>query len=173
MRLPVLVTKTHRGKAFELDMERETITLLGIVGERLGTVPWASVIEMILGASGQPKATDSRSEQRASLILKVRYTTPDGKVIESRASGIGGGGLFIESAAPLRVGTHVPVAFALPDQPTEWLEAQCTVSWVCPKPDQYTFFPGMGMRFTDISPDIRSRLRDLVAAMTRPGGGKP
>jgi len=170
MRLPVITTPGHRGKALEVDVERETITLVGMVGEKLGTVSWEAVIGLIQAGHPQPKPGDARSEQRASLLVKVRYTTPDGKIIESRASGIGAGGLFIESTAPLRIGTHLSVEFALPDLPAEWLETRCVVSWVCPKPDQYTFFPGMGVRFLDISPEVRTRIRDLVTAVNRAGG---
>ncbi len=36
MRLPVIVTKAHKGKALELDCELETITLLGLPGGQAG-----------------------------------------------------------------------------------------------------------------------------------------
>ncbi len=86
-------------------------------------------------------------------------------MFESRAGGIGGGGLFIESTAPLPVGTKLTVEFVLPDRPAEWLEAKGAVAWVCPKADQYTFSPGMGVRFTDISAEARGRVMDLVKSL--------
>jgi len=39
MRLPVTVTQGHKGKSLELDCEQETITLLSLRGEQLGTLP--------------------------------------------------------------------------------------------------------------------------------------
>lgn len=169
MRFPVHLTTGHKGKALELDSERETITLIGLVGEQLGTVTWDSVINLIRGAGEQAPPAESRAQQRASLLVKVRYSTPEGKRLESRATGIGGGGLFIESTAPLRVGTELVIELALPDRPVEWLQAKGTVSWVCPKSDQYTFFPGMGVRFSEIAPEVRARILELVTSLKRSG----
>jgi len=159
MRLPVIATHGHKGKALDLDCEQETITLLGFRGEQLGTLTWESVIDQIL-ASREPKV---------SLSVKVKYSTPEGKLFESRAGGIGGGGLFIESTAPPPVGTKLTIEFVLPDCPSEWLEAKGAVAWVCPKADQYTFSPGMGVRFIDISADARRRVMDLVRSLKGTG----
>jgi len=169
MKLPVIVTLGHKGKALELDCEQETITLLGLGGEQLGTLTWESVIDQIL-ASRQPKdPKEARTDPRVSLSVKVKYSTPEGKLFESRAGGIGGGGLFIESTEPPPVGTKLAIQFALPDGPSEWLEAKGAVAWVCPKADQYTFSPGMGVRFTDISAEARGRVMDLVRSLKRTG----
>ena len=169
MRLPVIATHGHKGKALDLDCEQETITLLGFRGEQLGTLTWESVIDQIL-ASREPKdPKEARSDPRISLSVKVKYSTPEGKLFESRAGGIGGGGLFIESTAPPPVGTKLTIEFVLPDCPSEWLEAKGAVAWVCPKADQYTFSPGMGVRFIDISADARRRVMDLVRSLKGTG----
>lgn len=169
MKLPVTLTTAHKGKSLEIDSNREMVTVLGPSGERLGTVPWGSLIEHILGSNQPAPPGDARAQSRLSLLLKVRYSAPTGQRFESRASGIGGGGLFIESAAPLPIGTELAVEFALPDQPAEWLQAKGTVAWACPKADQYTFFSGMGVRFTDVSADVRQRVMDLVNSVKRGG----
>ncbi|HKN86221.1 MAG TPA: hypothetical protein VJV04_05145, partial [Nitrospiraceae bacterium] len=135
MRLPVITTIVHKGKALELDCERELITVRGPKGEKLGSVTWASIIEQARPLPEPDRWKELRDQPRLSLVLKVRYTTVGGKTIESRAGGIGGGGLFIESASPLPVGTGISVEFALPDQPTEWMHAKGAIAWVCPKPD--------------------------------------
>lgn len=167
MKLPVIVTQGHKGKALELDCEQETITLLGLRGEQLGTLTWESVIDQIM-ASREPKdPKEARTDPRVSLSVKVKYSTPEGKLFESRAGGIGGGGLFIESTTPPPVGTKLEIEFALPDGPSEWLEAKGAVAWVCPKADQYTFSPGMGVRFTDISAEARGRVMNLVRSLKR------
>ncbi|MGH7254602.1 MAG: PilZ domain-containing protein [Nitrospirales bacterium] len=174
MRLPVVLTKAHQGKALEVDKDKETITLVGPHGEPLGTVTWEAVITHILGTSPPVRPVDlsgQRNLPRASLLVKVRYRTAEGLQHESRASGIGGGGLFIESSAPLPVGTELSMDFALPEHPDEWLNAKARVSWVCPKPDQYTFFPGMGVRFTEISEAVRTRVMDLVNSLRRRSQG--
>jgi type IV pilus assembly protein PilZ len=172
MRLSVTVTQGHRGKFLEVDCEQETITLLGLEGQQMGTLPWESIIDQIL-ALRPPKSSKSskeaRTEPRVFLSVKVRYSTSEGKRFEGRAGGIGGGGLFIERTSPLPVGTKLKIEFALPERPSEWLEAKGTVAWVCPKADQYTFSPGMGVRFTEISTDVRGRVVELVRSLRRTG----
>jgi type IV pilus assembly protein PilZ len=165
MRLPVITTIIHKGKALELDCERELITVRGSKGEKLGSVTWASIIEQARPLPEPDRWNELRDQPRLSLVLKVRYTTAGGKTIESRAGGIGGGGLFIESVSPLPVGTDISLEFALPDQPAEWLHAKGAIAWVCPKPDHYTFSPGMGVQFTDIQLDARARIVELVKSL--------
>ena len=169
MRLQVIATVSHKGKALELDCERETITVRGLKGEKLGTVTWATIIEQARPVQEPERIAETRSQPRLSLVLKVKYSTVGGKCIESRAGGIGGGGLFIESLTPLRVGTDLDLEFALPDRPSEWMLAKGTVAWVCPKSDQYTFSPGMGVRFTDISTEARICVLEFVNAMKGSG----
>jgi uncharacterized protein (TIGR02266 family) len=165
MRLPVITTLGHKGKALELDCERELITIRGPKGEKIGSVTWASIIDQARPLPEPDRWNDLRDEPRLSLVLKVRYTTSGGKTIESRAGGIGGGGLFIESITPLPVGTDITLEFSLPDSPTEWMYAKGTIAWVCPKPDHYTFSPGMGVRFTDIGLEARTRIVELVKSL--------
>jgi type IV pilus assembly protein PilZ len=162
IRLHVIATAAHKGKALELDCERETVTIRGARGDKLGTVTWGSLIEQVGSTHDAGRMVDAREQPRISLVFNVRYRTSTGKSLESRAGGIGGGGLFIESTAPLPVGTDLTMEFFLPDRPTERMEAKGTVAWVCPKSDQYTFSQGMGVRFTDISAQTRARIVDFV-----------
>jgi uncharacterized protein (TIGR02266 family) len=138
------------------------VTLFGINGEPIGSLSWDFVIDQILAYRKLPVQQEVRSEPRISLVFRVRYTTPEGQRFESRAGGIGGGGLFIESQAPLPVGTKLAMEFSLPEKTTEWLPAKGIVAWVCPKADQYTFSPGMGMRFTEVTSEIREQILELV-----------
>ncbi len=167
MKLPVTATKAHKGKLLELDHERETIRLLGVGGAQMGTVPWGSVIDLILGLRAQNQPEGLRTELMDFLVLNVRYRTPDGHWFESRPSGGGDEGIFIESNDPLPVGTKLMMEVALPDYPSEWLGAKGTVAWVCPKADQYRFSPGMGVRFTEISEEGRARLVDMVKSLNQ------
>lgn len=168
MKVPVVTTKAHKGKSLELDCERETITLLGLAGEPLGTVTWGSVIDLIRATSERSRPVESRTQPRVPLVVRVKYGTPEGGQVEGRASGIGGGGLFIESSTPLPIGTHLSLEFALPDHPSDWLEAKGVVAWVCPRMDQYTSSPGMGVRFSKIADDARARILDVVDSSRRP-----
>lgn len=162
MKYPVSSSLRHRGKVLELDAEREIVTLRGINGEPIGGLSWDFVIDQILAYRKLPVQKEVRAEPRISLAFRVRYNTPEGQRFESRAGGIGGGGLFIESQTPLRVGTKLAMEFSLPSKPADWLPAKGVVAWVCPKADQYTFSPGMGVRFTEVTPEIRDRILELV-----------
>lgn len=169
MKLPLVVTKAHLGKSLELDTKRETITLLGSDGQVLGMVGWGAIVDHIISFSQQQaRPNEARVLPRVSLTAKVRYLASDGSQVESRATGVGGGGLFIESTSPMAVGTEFTVSFALPDRYAEWLEAKGRVAWVCPKADQYTFFPGMGVRFTTVAPDTLARMLEFVNSLKKP-----
>jgi uncharacterized protein (TIGR02266 family) len=169
VKYPVSSSLRHRGKALELDAAREVVTLLGINGEPIGSLSWDFVIDQILAYRKLPVPKEVRSEPRISLVFRVRYNTPEGQRFESRAGGIGGGGLFIESQTPLPVGTKLAMEFSLPEKPAEWLPAKGVVAWVCPKADQYTFSPGMGVRFTEVTQEIRDRILELVKSMQAKG----
>lgn len=162
MRLPIIATKTHLGKSLEVDSDRETLTLFGPGGEDLGTLPWEFIINQVLNTHKPVETTDHRSHPRVSLSFNIRYGTPEGNRFESIAGGIGIGGLFIESTSPLPSGTKVIMELSLPSQSQTWLTAKGEVAWVCPKADQYTFSPGMGVRFTELPQDTRTWILGLI-----------
>jgi len=167
MKLQVTVTEAHQGKALEIDYDQETITLMSLKGEPVGTVTWSSIIDYIESADELDGSRHVRAHPRAPLAVKVRYATQDGKQFESITGGIGGGGLFIESGAPLAVGSEVTVEFSLPDRPLERMKAKARVAWVRKKPERYLLFPGMGVQFTDIPSQARQQVMDLVTALNR------
>ncbi len=168
-RLAVPASRRHAGKTLELDQAHEVLILRGLNGELIGSLSWDAIIEQILAYHEARPPQESRREPRVSLALHVRYRTPDGQTFESRAGGIGGGGIFIESAEPPPAGTHLSLEFTLPDRPTEWLNARGVVAWVCPKADQYTCSPGMGVKFNDIATDARNKVVDLVRSIKSAG----
>lgn len=167
MKLPIVLTLQHQGKYLIVDAGRETINIHEESGHLLGNIPWAALVEQVLASDEDTRFAHYRSHQRAPLAVKVRYTTPEGKQCDSLTGGIGGGGLFIESGAPLEPGTELAVEFALPDRPWEKLKAKGKVAWTRKKPERYLLFPGMGIQFTDIDEKARSLLIDLVDALNR------
>ncbi len=135
--------------------------LLGTNGEQIGSLSWDFVIDQIMAYRKLSVQKEVRSEPRISLAFQVRYNTQEGQQFESRAGGIGGG-MFIESHAPLPVGTELFMEFSLPEKPDEWLPTEGVVAWVCPKADHYTFSPGMGVQFTEVAQNIRDWILELV-----------
>ena len=107
MKYPVVSSLRHKGKTIELDSAREIITLYGINGDPMGNLSWDFVIDQILAYRKPPASREARTEPRVTLAFRVKYKTPEGQQFESRAGGIGGGGLFIESQSPLAVGTKL------------------------------------------------------------------
>jgi len=147
----------------EIDSAHETLAVVGPDGKMMGRITWDLVIETILKISqAAPPPVPVRRQPRAALPITVRYRTADGTVVEGRTAGIGGGGLFIESPEPLTVGSPVSLEFVLPDRPNEWLRATGRVAWVCERPDQYHFHPGMGIKFEEIADGLRARIVALV-----------
>lgn len=167
MKLPVVSTVDHRGKSLIIDAQQETIQVYDKSGQLLGNVSWGLLIERVLASSEDSRFAHCRAQPRAPLALKVRYTTPEGKQFDSLTGGIGGGGLFIESGAPLSPGTELTVEFALPDRPTEKIKAKAKVAWARHKPERYLLFPGMGIQFLDLEEKIQEDLVNLVEALNQ------
>jgi type IV pilus assembly protein PilZ len=167
MKLPVVSTAHHRGKSLMIDTQQETIHVHDASGQLLGNVSWGSLIERVLAANEDARYAHCRTQPRAPLALKVRYTTPEGKQFDSLTGGIGGGGLFIESGAPLSPGTELTVEFALPDRPAEKIKAKGKVAWARHKPERYLLFPGMGIQFMGLEEKIQEDLVSLVEALNR------
>ena len=95
MKFSVASSSRHKGKTLEVDPANETITLVGINGEPMGSLAWDFLVDQILTYRKPQQPREARSEPRISLSIRVKYTTLEGAQFESRAGGIGGGGLFI------------------------------------------------------------------------------
>lgn len=167
MKFPVIRTDGHQGKILEIDADQEGVTLHSATGELLGVLPWRAVIEQILAGDDDARFGHIRAHPRAPLALKICYTTPEGKQFDSLTGGIGAGGLFIESSAPLPPGTELSVQFALPDRPLKKHTVKAKVAWTRNRPERHLLFPGMGVQFVDIDEKTRQELIELVAALNR------
>jgi uncharacterized protein (TIGR02266 family) len=166
MKFPVTSTVGHEGKSLIIDADRETIIVQDTSGNVLGDIPWGAVIERVL-TDDEATFAHCRAHPRATLAVKVRCATSDGQNFECLTGGIGGGGLFIESSAPLDLGSELSLEFALPDRPFEKLKAKAKVVWVRNKPERYLLFPGMGVQFVEIDKNVQGLLVDLVEALNR------
>ena len=164
LKLVVSDTRAHSGKSLELDCERETVSLLDPVGRLIGTVTWDSVIGHIQASNPKNHPRQARRSAREMRKVNVRYTSPNGEMFDSVSSGVGVDGLFVECTNHLSVGTTLNLAFTFPDGTDEWVEAKGVVAWICPKADQYSFAPGMGIRFSTLSPHVQERLTEIAGA---------
>ena len=167
MKFAVITTEGHVGKILEMNADQEVVVLHSATGASLGTLSWGMIIEQVLVRSDDGRFAHVRAYPRAPLAVKVRYTTPEGKQFESLTGGIGAGGLFIESSAPLAPGTELSVEFSLPDRPWEKHKAMAKVAWTRKKTERQLLFPGMGVQFTHIDEKAREELVELVDALNR------
>ena len=124
MKFPVTATREHQGKTLSIDCDQETLSLFDDTGQRLSILTWGTLIEHMLSVDEDARFAHSRAHPRAPLAIKVHCTTGDGKHFDSLTGGISGGGLFIESSAPLAPGTELKVEFALPDRPSQKFETR-------------------------------------------------
>lgn len=167
MKLLVASTEGHQGKELDIDLEQETMSLRFPDGEVLGCITWEALITFIESSKDGTESVHPRAFPRAPLAIKVRYATPGGKHFESVTGGLGGGGLFIESSAPLPPGSELSLEFSLPDRPFEHLTAKARVAWTREKTERHVLFPGMGVEFTDINTESRAQVQELVEALNR------
>ena len=166
MKLPIKISSRHRGKVLGLDSETESMTLLGLTGEPLGTVSWEAVIDFVQNSVKEARSHQAvRDYPRSRLAAKVRYVTPDRKLFDSVTCEIGGGGIFIETHLPPQLGTALTLELILPDDPTAPINAQGKVAWIRPGEEHYVFFPGVGVQFTEISESGRERLLTMVKTL--------
>jgi type IV pilus assembly protein PilZ len=157
----------YTGGSWELDSEEETLTLLSPSGENLGSLPWEAISDYIVVSVLDAKAKKLRRYPRTRLAVKVRCRTQDGSQFESLTEGIGGGGLFIEMASPPEPGTELDIELVMPDKTTVPLRARGQVIWTRARPELYTFLPGIGVGFTEISDESRRRLLGLIKNLTK------
>jgi len=103
---------------------------------------------------------DRRKFSRAPLALSVKYQDAAGKEIEAFTVTVGGGGLFIETFAPLPVCQEISIELHLPGAANK-TALKGTVVW---SRTEYAegFSPGMGIRFTRVSRQDQAKINELV-----------
>ena len=83
MTFPVVSTAEHQGKSLVVDAGKETINVHDISGQLLGSMSWGAIIERVLVNGEDARFAHCRTQPRAPLALKIRYTTPEGKQFDS------------------------------------------------------------------------------------------
>ena len=170
IKLPIRLTQTPQAVSLEFDSDQETLLLLDSQGQPLGRITWGAMIGFIRQSVGESPRAEKRDYSRAPLVVKVEYQTSEGSRIEGLTGDLSGGGLFIETSTPLPQGTTLTVEFGLPDTPTERLQATAQVAWARRDAERYLFPSGMGVQFTNISPEAKSKIIEFVDALNRARG---
>jgi uncharacterized protein (TIGR02266 family) len=102
-----------------------------------------------------------RSAARAQLKADVDFSS-DSNFYGGFSTDIADGGLFVATLSLLEVGSHVAVKFTMPSG--EEVEAQGEVRWVRSFDERAPYmFPGMGIKFTQLSPRAKTQIASFVA----------
>ncbi|MGI5864401.1 MAG: TIGR02266 family protein [Myxococcales bacterium] len=109
--------------------------------------------------------SNKRRSERLQHELLVAYRTVDG-FITDWATNISKGGLFINSRAPLPVGTTVRLIVSLPDTAFPF-DLTGKVTRVSDFSNSANEAPGMGIEFTDVDEEKRARIERFVDKLRR------
>lgn len=103
---------------------------------------------------------ERRRFERFDTSISVDYSSGD-TFLFSYIQNISEMGIFIRSDSPMPVGTVLELRFA-PDGQTA-VELLGEVTWINPyRPFGDNLNPGMGVRFRDLSPELREKIVALV-----------
>ena len=122
------------------------------------------------------KVESSPSPQRAPRLqheLMVAYRAAGGPVFSTHwAVNLSGGGMFINTSAPLPVHSSVELVVSLPDAraPLELLGRVARVS-TADNAEHHT--AGMGIEFVNVDDDKRSHIERLVTRLRQELSGAP
>jgi type IV pilus assembly protein PilZ len=106
------------------------------------------------------QAQKQRSEPRADVELEVQYRTAQ-EFTAAYAKNISGGGIFIKTPQPLPLNRDVQIRFTLPGIPRKFV-LQGLVVWSNPHPSRSSFPPGMGIKFMDLDPEVKTIIAKFV-----------
>ncbi len=115
---------------------------------------------------GPLKEFGKQKYRRYPLITRV--TQHDGQTTYWRSVNISEGGIFVQAAPSLPVGTETEIGFFLPTSPIEvvtrarvmWTNTQGEADYDASKPY------GMGLMFLDLKADLQVRIRNYVETST-------
>jgi len=100
-----------------------------------------------------------KSLRNPLLVLKVKVESGS-KSFFGYAKVIGRGGMFIASINPKQVGEEFTIEFFLPDKTQ--VRCKCRVMWRREFIPRSPREPGMGIKFLDLSDDIRDKIDEWV-----------
>jgi len=110
---------------------------------------------------------EQRVIPRVQVTVTVRYFTSDGKQFDGLTDDIGGGGLFIRTHQPLPVGTPLIIKIPLPFDTEKQILVKAKVVSVHVESDRNHGSAGMGLQFTDLSPQARAQVLEFIVFMNK------
>lgn len=103
---------------------------------------------------------DRREHERFPTSISVDYSSGE-NFLFSYIQNISEMGIFIRSDEPLAMGAELTLRFGA--EGADPLELEGIVTWVNPvRPGGENINPGMGVRFTNLTPELRERVVEIV-----------
>jgi type IV pilus assembly protein PilZ len=153
------------GWTMEIDTEVHELTIRNEKDEVVLNIPVDEAIQFLLARKSDGYGL--RREPRVNAAVQLKYADEEGKEYEGLAGTISGGGLFLESHSLYPVGTSLRLEIKLPHHPDFPVCAAGEVVWTRPKMERAVLFPGMGIKFSQISDEDKERVIEFVKIITR------
>jgi uncharacterized protein (TIGR02266 family) len=118
-------------------------------------------------------AEERRSSHRIHISgVRVTYESGTGERVDADVVDLGGGGMFIRTAAPLPVGKRISLELQVVGEPGPW-SALGRVVWSREKGEGDKAPPGMGVKLIDAEDAVLAAIEHLVETRepTEPGVG--
>ena len=103
---------------------------------------------------------ERRAQDRLPIRLRVEYECLEDFLTDYSAN-VSIGGMFIETARPLPLGTRFRLRFHLPGF-AEPVDTEAEVRWVLEDADPGPLPTGMGVCFEGMSPELQSKISALL-----------
>lgn len=161
-------TNRHRGKALELDSSQDTMRVLGPRGEELAVVDSEVALDHLLGcaedttAALQDGARPLEDVRPRPKPFRVSARGGDGREYEGLCPVVGRERIFLEVTPPPPLGTQLRLAIVSSGDVARPLRMKGTVTWVCHRPDEFGFGPGVLVVSTWASPELLAFLAESV-----------
>jgi uncharacterized protein (TIGR02266 family) len=165
MKISIKRSKRYEGFGIRIDEKEETFTVEDPAGKPVIRL----VMEDFLDRLGTTAHGFKRKYPRLAMGVHVKYLDHEGHVSDAVASVIGAGGLFIDKFNPLPKGTDTHLEFSLPAS-QKIIAAQAKVVWNRKNFVEKYLYPGMGIKFTEISEEDRTEIMDFVNRFNRERG---
>jgi len=104
-----------------------------------------------------------RKDPRVPKVMALIFKS-NGALINAFSGNLSASGLFIKTTQPIAKGEHFTLKLQLPDN-SEALTIRCKVAWNrTPEESLSGRSLGMGVQFTDISPEDHRRLKEEITS---------
>ncbi|MBI3597109.1 MAG: TIGR02266 family protein [Nitrospirae bacterium] len=115
----------------------------------------------------QPSGRNRRKDTRFDVKIKVDYSTKD-IFVSNYVTNLSKGGVFIETKTSLPVQSEIHCTFILPDFNVK-IEAKGRVVWTYDvKKGTGKVVSGMGIKFTDLSPQHKAQIEEYLLKLSHP-----